>query len=146
MADTIVVGYDGSEHANKALDAAVAFAKMMPDAHIMVACAQDRPAPGIGFRGMDFGVEEMWDEQAKRIEEELAVAAERVRAEGVSVATACTPEAPDVSIITIARETDARLIVVGTRGSGAREEQKTVLGSTTTKVLHEAGGIPVLVV
>ena len=43
---------------------------------------------------MDFGVEEMYDKLAERIEEELQQAAERVRAAGVNVATACTPTAP----------------------------------------------------
>jgi hypothetical protein len=39
------------------------------------------------------------------------------------------------------------MIVVGIKGSGAREGQRTQLGSTTNRVLHEAGGrIPVLVV
>ena len=146
MAATIVVGYDGSEHAAKALDVAVEFAKMMPDSEIMIACAQDRPGPAVGFRGAGFGVEEMWDELAKKIEEELDGAAARVRAAGVKVATACTPDRPDVTIVNIARDTNARLIVVGTKGAGARPGEKSHLGSTTNRVLHEAGGIPVLVV
>ncbi len=146
MAATIVVGYDGSEHAAKALDIAVEFAKMMPDSEIMIACAQDRPGPAVGFRGPEFGVEEMWDDLAKKIEEGLDVAAARVRAAGVKVATACTPDRPDVTIVNVARDTNARLIVVGTKGAGARQGEKSQLGSTTTRVLHEAGGIPVLVV
>jgi nucleotide-binding universal stress UspA family protein len=146
MAATIVVGYDGSTHATKALDVAVEFAKMMPDSEIVIACAQDRPGPAVGFRGPEFGVEEMWDKLATKIEEELAVAAARVSEAGVKVATACTPDRPDVSIVNIARETDARLIVVGTKGAGAREGEKSHLGSTTNRVLHESGGIPVLVV
>lgn len=146
MAATIVVGYDGSVHAVKALDVAVEFAKMMPDSEIVIACAQDRPGPAVSFRGAAFGVEEMWDEVAQKIEAELAIAADRVRAAGAKVATACTPDRPDVSIVNIARETNARLIVVGTKGAGAREGEKAHLGSTTNRVLHEAGGIPVLVV
>jgi len=46
----------------------------------------------------------------------------------------------------VARDTSARLIVVGAKGAHAREGQRTALGSTTNKVLHEAAGIPVLVV
>lgn len=146
MSATIVVGYDGSVHSTKALDVAVEFAKMMPDGEIVIACAQDRPGPAVAFRGAAFGVEEMWDKVAEQIEAELTIAADRVRAAGVKVATACTPDRPDVSIVTIARETGARLIVVGTKGAGAREGEKAHLGSTTNRVLHEAGGIPVLVV
>jgi nucleotide-binding universal stress UspA family protein len=146
MADTIVVGYDGSEHSKRALDAAIDYAKLMAGAEIVVACSQDRHGPAVGFRGREFGVEEYYDELAKRIEDELAEAAALVKAAGVGVATACTPDRPDVTIVNIARDTKARLIVVGARGAGARPGQKTQLGSTTTKVLHEAAGTPVLVV
>ena len=146
MAYTIVVGYDGSAHSLKALDAAVEIAKMAPDAQVMIACAQDRPAPAIGFRGPEIGVEEMWEEVERKIEAELDLAAGRVREAGVKVATACTPDRADVAVVNIAQDMGAAMIVVGTKGSGARQDQKSVLGSTTTKVLHEAGGIPVLVV
>ncbi len=146
MADTIIVGYDGSDHAAKALDVAVEFARMMPDSEIIITCAQNRPAPAVGFRGAEFGVEEMWDKLTKKIEEELDLAAARVRAAGVKVATACTPDRPDLTIVNIARETNARLIVMGTKGAGALQGEKSRLGSTTNRVLHEAGGIPVLVV
>jgi nucleotide-binding universal stress UspA family protein len=146
MANSIVVGYDGSAHARTALEAAIKWAKMMPDAEIIVACSQERHGPGVGFRGPEIGVEEYWDELEKRVNAELAEAEALVKAAGVKVATACTPDRPDVTIINVARDAGAQLIVVGTKGAGHREGQKTVLGSTTTKVLHEAGGIPVLVV
>jgi len=146
MAYNIVVGYDGSENSMKALDTAVEWAKLRGDAEIMVACAQHRSAPGVGFRGFDFGVEEMWETMQKRIEAELEEAAARVQAAGVSVATACTPDRADETIVKIARDLGAQLIVVGARGAGSVEKQRTVLGSTTTRVLHEAAGIPVLVV
>jgi nucleotide-binding universal stress UspA family protein len=146
MAYSIVVGYDGSEHASKALDAAIEWAKAVPDGEIIITCAQDRNGPGVGFRGPEFGVEEMWDKLQKKIEGELEQAAARVKAAGVPVATACTPDRPDLTIINVARDAGARLIVVGAKGAGARKGQRTVLGSTTTKVLHEAAGIPVLVV
>jgi nucleotide-binding universal stress UspA family protein len=146
MAYSIVVGYDGSEQSSKALDAAIDWAKTVPDGEIIVACAQGGSGPAVGFRGPGFGVEEMWDELEKKIEGELAEAVTRVKSAGVRVATACTPDRPDVTIINVARDTSARLIVVGAKGAGAREGQRTVLGSTTNKVLHEAAGIPVLVV
>jgi nucleotide-binding universal stress UspA family protein len=146
MAYCIVVGYDGSEHSAKALDAAIEWAKTVPDGELIVACAQGRSGPAVGFRGPAFGVEEMWDDLEKKIEAELEEAVSRVKGAGVPVATACTPDRPDVTIINVARDAGARLIVVGAQGAGAREGQRTVLGSTTTKVLHEAAGIPVLVV
>jgi len=146
MAYTIVVGYDGSAHSLKALDTAVEIAKLMPDGEILIACAQDRPAPAIGFRGPDFGVEEMWEKVEKEINAELDLAAGRVREAGVKVATACTPDRADAAVVNIAQDAGARMIVVGARGVGSREGQKTVLGSTASRILHEAGGIPVLVV
>jgi nucleotide-binding universal stress UspA family protein len=146
MAYSIVVGYDGSEHAAKALDAAIEWAKAMPSGEIIVACAKGRSGPAVGFRGAEFGVEEMWDEIEKRVEAELSDAVARVKAAGVPVATACTPDRPDETIINVARDAGAKLIVVGVKGAGARAGQRSVLGSTTTKVLHEAAGTPVLVV
>lgn len=150
MAYSIVVGYDGSEQSSKALDAAIDWAKTVADGEIIIACAEDRSGPAVGFGGRPFGVTavltEMWDELEKKIEGELAEAATRVKSAGVRVATACTPDRPDVTIINVARDASARLIVVGAKGAHAREGQRTALGSTTNKVLHEAGGIPVLVV
>ena len=146
MAYSIVVGYDGSDQSVKALDVAIEWAKVVPDSEIIVTCAQGRSGSAVGFRGPEFGVEEMWDELEKKIEGELEESVARVTAAGIPVATACTPDRPDVTIINVARDAGAHLIVVGTKGAGAREGQRTVLGSTTTKVLHEAAGIPVLVV
>ncbi len=146
MGFVIVVGYDGSEHSKKALDTAIDLAKMVPEGEIMIACAQERQGPAVGFRGPEFGTDEMWDELVDKIQKELHEAAERVRAAGIIAGTACTPDSPDVTIVNVARDTNARLIVVGIKGAGAREGQRSVLGSTTTKVLHEAAGIPVLVV
>ncbi len=146
MTYSIVVGYDGSEHSKKALDMAVKWAVTVPDAEIVVACSNERSGPGIGFRGADMGVEEWWDELEKKANAMLDEAAARVREGGVKVATACTPDRPDVTIINVARDVGAELIVVGTKGAGYREGQRSVLGSTATKVLHEAEGIPVLVV
>jgi nucleotide-binding universal stress UspA family protein len=146
MAFTIVVGFDGSDHSRKALDAAIQWAKTVPDGEIIVACSQERHGPGVGFRGPEIGTEEYWDALDKKVNAELDEAAALVSAAGVKVATACTPDRPDVTIINVARDAGAALIVVGTKGAHYREGQRSVLGSTTTKVLHEAGGIPVLVV
>jgi nucleotide-binding universal stress UspA family protein len=147
MADKIVVGYDGSEHSKRALNTAIDWAKSTPDSEIIITCSQERPAPGIGFRGLDMGVEEMYEQLVQRIQKELAEAAAICEAAGVRSATVCTADPPDEAIVKVAKETDARMIVVGVKGVGARKGQRTQLGSTTNRVLHEAGGtIPVLVV
>ena len=46
-------------------------------------CSQERPEPGIGFRGLDMGVEEMYADLVKRIEQELAEAAAVCQEAGV---------------------------------------------------------------
>ena len=147
MAETIVVGYDGSEHAKKALDAAIEWARQTPESEIAITCPQERPAPGIAFRGLEFGVEEMFQELVKRVEAELAEAAARCREAGVKAATVCTADTPEETIMKVAQETGARMIVIGVKGVGARKGEHTHLGSTTNRVLHEAGGkIPILIV
>ena len=147
MADKIVVGYDGSEHAKRALETAIDWAGQTPDSEIIITCSQERPDPAIGFRGMDFGVEEMYEELVKRIEKDLAEAAAICENAGVRAATVCTADAPAEGIVKVAKEAGARMIVVGVKGVGAREGQRAQLGSTTNRLLHEAGGvIPILVV
>ena len=147
MANKIVVGYDGSEHSKRALDTAIAWAHDALVDEIIITCAQERPDPAIGFRGPATGIEEMYEELVKRIEKELAEAAAQCEKAGVRAATVCTADPPDEGIIKVAKEAGARMIVVGVKGVGAREGQRTHLGSTTNRVLHEAGGtIPILVV
>ena len=46
MADKIVVGYDGSEHAKRALQTAITWVRGLPDAEIIIMCSQERPEPG----------------------------------------------------------------------------------------------------
>ena len=82
-------------------------------------------------------------ELEQRILSELEEAAETVREAGVDVATACTREQPADTLLTIARDTSASLIVVGAKGSGALYD--AVVGSTTMRLLHRSR-IPVVVV
>jgi nucleotide-binding universal stress UspA family protein len=147
MGHKIVVGYDGSEHAKLALETAIQWARDVPDGEIIITCSQERPDPAVGMRGLEFGVEEMYEKLVERIEKELAEAATLCQAAGVTAATVCTADPPDEGIVKVALQAEAQMIVVGIKGSGAREGQRTQLGSTTNRVLHEAGGrIPVLVV
>ncbi len=147
MAATFVVGYDGSENAKRALDTAIEWARESPSSEIIIACSQERPAPGIGIRGLEFGVEEMYEQLVARIEKELADAAAHCQQAGVKAATICTADPPEVGIAKAAMEVNARMIVIGIKGIGARKGEHTHLGSTVNRVLHEAGGkTPVLVV
>ena len=147
MANTIVVGYDGSGTAKAALTQAIGLAKELPEAEIVITCGHDRTPGWLGYEPMwkaAMEMEKLWDEMEARIAEDLETAAESVRAAGVKAATACSRGNPAAIVIGVARETGARMIVVGARGAGA-EEETTVLGSTTTELLHTAH-VPVLVV
>ena len=147
MANTIVVGYDGSGTAKAALTQAIGLAKDLPDAEIVITCGHDRTPGWLGYEPLwkaAMEMEKLWDEMEAKIAEDLEEAAESVRAAGVKAATACSRGNPAAIVVGVARETGARLIVVGARGAGAQEET-TVLGSTTTELLHTAH-VPVLVV
>jgi nucleotide-binding universal stress UspA family protein len=130
---TIVVGYDGSQPARDALAVAIDLARCTAGSTIVVACGQGHPGPLFGHM---YELEE-------RIVSELEEAAEKVRKEGVAAATACTREQPADTLITIAQETGASMIVVGAKGSGALHD--AVVGSTTMRLLHRSA-IPVVVV
>jgi len=147
MANTIVVGFDGSVAAKAALTQAIGLAKDLPDAEIVIACGHDRTPGWLGYEPLwkaAMEMEKLWDEMESRIAQDLEEAAESVRAAGVKAATACSRGNPAAIVVGVARETGARLIVVGARGAGAQDET-TVLGSTTTELLHTAH-VPVLVV
>jgi nucleotide-binding universal stress UspA family protein len=147
MANTIVVGYDGSGTAKAALAQAIDLAKLMPDGEVVITCGHDR-APG--YLGKEplwrsaIEMDKIWDHMQAKIEEDLQEAAKTVDSAGLKVATACSRGRPATILVNVAREMGAGLIVVGARGAGTTEET-TVLGSTTTELLHTAH-IPVLVV
>ena len=130
---TIVVGYDGSQPAKDALAVAVDLARCTAGSTVVVACGQGHPGPLFGHM---YELEE-------RIVSELEEAAETVRKAGVGAATACTREQPVGTLLTIAKETGASMIVVGAKGSGALHD--VVVGSTTMRLLHRSA-IPVVVV
>ncbi len=149
MAYTIVVGYDGSEPAKKALAAAIEFAKTTPDAEIVVVCGQDR-RPGYFYYDDQplwkeaIKLDQMWEHMEAKIEEDLQEAVKVVQDADVKATAACGRGRPSSIVLNVARETGARLIVVGTHGSG-KDEETTVMGSTTTELLHQTH-VPVLVV
>jgi nucleotide-binding universal stress UspA family protein len=80
----------------------------------------------------------------QKIQADLEEAAKTVRAAGVEAGTACSRGNPASVVLGVARETEADLIIVGSRGAG-RSEESTVLGSTTQELLHMTH-LPVLVV
>jgi nucleotide-binding universal stress UspA family protein len=149
MANTIVVGYDGSRASKAALEEAVDIAGGMDNGLIVIACGHDRTPGYVGYDGEPLWksaieLEKIWEGMEAKIEEDLGEAAKTVEAAGVKAATVCSRGKPAAIVVDVAREMKARMIVVGSRGAG-KVEETTVLGSTTTELLHTAH-VPVLVV
>jgi nucleotide-binding universal stress UspA family protein len=135
MPGTIVVGYDGSSGSRAALDEAA------------------RLANGLGLEvviAFGFGVQPSGGETAdhRRLLEErgeklAAEAMARLGALGAKGSIAVVDERPAESLLRVAEEHGAEMIVVGTRGEGP--VAGALLGSVPYKLVHRSS-IPVLVV
>jgi nucleotide-binding universal stress UspA family protein len=135
MASTIVLGYDGSGCAQCALEAAVESARAYGD-RIVVAFGAGAHASGEGADRREL-VRRMGDDWAQE-----ALAA--IRAGGIDDVEAAVVDArPAEALLQVARERDARMIVVGTHGE--HPLTGAVLGSVPHKLLH-LSRVPVLVV
>ena len=134
MAEVIVVGTDGSKTAKEAVNEAIRLAKAF-DAEIHVVSAY-KPLRGAHVSGAPAGAAKVWQPLPdSRVEAILQEAAAAVRLRNVPVRTHPSEEEPADALLSIAKEVDANLIVVGNRGmQGARR----VLGSVPNKVAHHA--------
>jgi nucleotide-binding universal stress UspA family protein len=135
MARALVVGYDGSECANAALDVALELAK----------ATGDRLLIGFGYGPGDPGEEyKAHREEIRRFgERATAPGLERARAAGVDAELALVGERPVDALLSLASDHDARAIVVGTQGEGLIKG--ALLGSVPHKLLGVSDH-PVLVV
>ena len=134
MFSSIVVGTDGSETADRALTRAFDMARLTGARLHVVSAYAPNPARLTGGApateaaewsvGPDFEVQAVLDR-----------AEGRARGEDVPIEVHALKGDPGDAIIAIAAETDADLIVLGSRGmQGARR----VLGSVPNKVSHRA--------
>ncbi len=144
---TILIAYDGSDDAK----AAIAFAgRQFPGQQAVVltvwerlAMTTARASAGLMMTFDQTGVE---DEAVAEAMTALArLGAERARQAGLEATPRCEPDSVAVwsTIVDVADELDADLIVTGTRGLGG--VRSLLLGSTSDRVLHHARR-PVLVV
>lgn len=136
MAETIVVGTDGSDSAKRAVAEAVRVAKALgAELHIVSA-----------FEPLRAHIQGAADEAARvwqpypdsQVESILGDAASEFRDTGVKTTTHATEEDhPADALLRVADEVGASLIVVGNRGmhSGLR---RFVLGGVADKVSHHA--------
>jgi nucleotide-binding universal stress UspA family protein len=130
----IIVGVDGSEHAARALDWAMAEAELR-DVALRVVSAWHVPAAAYGAPGFaptsDRSVQETFKEVA---EDNAKAAVERARAGGINAAAAVLQGQPAEVLVEAAA--DADLLVIGSRGRGGFAG--LLLGSVSAQCAHHA--------
>ena len=133
----LVLGYDDSECARRALDLAISLAGPVGES-IIVAFAAQPPGRGVGdeYRQHLAALEE-------RGRELTGVALSRATEAGVSAEAVVADRKVVDLLLDLADEHDARMIVVGTYGESPL--RGAVLGSTPHKLLH-LSRVPVLAV
>jgi nucleotide-binding universal stress UspA family protein len=134
MAETIVVGTDGSDTAKQAVAEAVRLAKAL-DAEVHVVTAFE-PARRAKVVGAPEGAAKFWgpltNDVARSIIDDAGAS---IRAAGVAVKPHMVQKAPADALLGVAKEVDATLIVVGSQGMAG---PRRLLGSVPNKVSHEA--------
>jgi len=123
----IVVGYDGSDAARRALERAAEIANgatvtVVSVVHVM---------PPVGRAAVQIDPDEIAERR-----HELDEAKTLLAGKAVAVKTVESHGDPAKGIVETARDAGADLIVVGTRG--ANVASRVLLGSVSTKVVHEA--------
>ena len=149
MPTTLVLGYDGSDCAKKALAHTVELAKHIDDAEVFVVHAFEFSIGYVpmGMTDSPLMMSSEYDQHVDLVrafgEQAVAEAQQTLEAAGVD-ATGEVVEGRAVDVLLeTAREKKAAAIVVGSHGEGAMSA--AFLGSTALKLLHHSD-IPVLVV
>jgi nucleotide-binding universal stress UspA family protein len=133
----ILVGYDGSPLAEKAVDVAIRFGLSEKSAISVLAVAR-LPEPATSVE-----VEAILDDAREHFEAGLKRVVERGHAHGVEIATDVVVGHPAEQLIHRAETEHVDLIIVGRRGTSMF--QKIMLGSISERVLRYAH-CPVLLV
>jgi nucleotide-binding universal stress UspA family protein len=124
----ILVAYDGSDASRRALQRVARFMKKADVAVVTVARPIYRDPPYTGYA-------DPRDEEEQR--QVLSAAGEVLAHEGITVTGLAPVGDPAAEILSAARKFEAELIVIGARSLGTLE--RFMLGSVSTKVMHEAG-------
>ncbi|WP_018753685.1 universal stress protein [Paenibacillus sanguinis] len=138
----ILVAYDGSKAANKALDKAVALSKLSPGTQLQVLHAYDYPRLYVaeGFAPVPASINKEVYELAEQI---VLEAEQRLEAAGAAPNVSMVQGSPAETILDYAKERGVDLIVIGSRGLGGIRQ--FVLGSVSHNVVQHAE-VPVLIV
>ena len=149
MATTLVLGYDGSDCAKRALAHTAELAKHLDDGEVFVVSAYEFSIGYVpmGMTDSPLMISAEYDQHVDMVraygEQQVAEAVKELEAAGVRAGgDVFEGRAVDV-LLEQAREKDAAAIVVGSHGEGAMSA--AFLGSTALKLLHHSD-IPVLVV
>jgi nucleotide-binding universal stress UspA family protein len=148
MAGLVVIGYDGSHDAQRAID--LAGGALRADAALVInvwSIPMTATQPGAPFGAPTPPIEaelQRFEQAARRLAEEGAA---RARQAGVSAETRVARGTTSAEIATVlcdvAEDRGATLVVVGRRGQSRLKE--VVLGSVSDAAVHD-GRCPVLVV
>jgi nucleotide-binding universal stress UspA family protein len=131
MISTIAVGTDGSETAIKAVDMAVEMARRFDARVVLMSVYGDSPVAGSSGK---FDERELSWNPAAQIREILARTERRLKLdEGIDCVTRTGKGNPAKSLVKIAEECDADLLVIGNKGM-----ERRVLGSVPNSVAHNA--------
>ena len=133
MNDVIVVGTDGSDTADIAVERAAALAKMT-GARVELVSGYREDFSMVAGTGMYVG--DLAGDARKSADGCLETAAKRLRSEGLEVETHCMGGDPANALIDVAEATGASLIVVGSKGM--RGGRRFMLGNVPNKVSHHA--------
>ncbi len=141
MFKRIVVAYDGSDHAIKALNTAIELAKAFDSKLDVVEVVDTAALLGMGFAPIPSDViAQIYNKAQNDVEQ----AKKKAQEAGVKDVTSQVLEGdPATSIIEYASKNGADLIVIGSRGLSTFK--RLILGSVSSKVVQEAR-VPVLVV
>jgi nucleotide-binding universal stress UspA family protein len=135
MAESIVVGTDGSDTAKRAVDEAVRLAKALgAELHLVSAFEGLR---GARIAGAPEGAAKVWAPLPDaHVDATLSEAAAGVRIGGLEVSTHAVEKDPADALIEVADKVGASMIVVGSQGMhGAK---RLTLGNVPNKVSHRA--------
>lgn len=136
----ILIAVDGSEHANRAIDAVAHMAKSSLDLEAILLCVSPEP--------MFYGnytvatIQQIEEDQKKQQSTILSQAMEYAQAQGLQLGEPARAYGVIANeIVRVAKERQVNQIAMGTRGMGAIGNM--VLGSVAQRVIHQAP-VPVL--
>lgn len=138
----ILIAVDGSEHADRAVDAVGNMVRSSLDVVVTLLCVSPEPLLYGGYTLAT--IEKIEEDQKKQQTVILAKAAERARAQGLKLAEPARAHGVIANeIVRIAKDLQVDQIAMGTRGMGAVGNM--VLGSVAQRVIHQSP-VPVLLV